>query len=158
MNGGREMKQERIAVLAFVFAALITMGIALLSPCKIQLLRGTGKILGEVIFLLGMALFFWAVIYLRESFQGKVAPVSDRLVTTGPYRWARHPLYLSMIITLVAIAVALRSVWGFLSVFALFVPATVFRARLEENALSEKFGREWIEYTNQTKFLFPSLL
>jgi protein-S-isoprenylcysteine O-methyltransferase Ste14 len=37
----------------------------------------------------------------------------------------------------------------------LFLPAVVYRSRLEERALSGKFGGTWEEYTHQTMFLIP---
>jgi hypothetical protein len=56
---------------------------------------------------------------------------------------------------LVGIGIAFRSLWRMISVLALFLPAVVSRAKLEESALSKKFSSDWGEYANQTKFMIP---
>ena len=76
----------------------------------------------------------------------------ERLVTDGPYRWVRHPLYLSMVVILVGAGIALGGLWGIVKTFLLFLPVLVYRARLEEGALPGKFGQEWDEYFRQTLF------
>jgi protein-S-isoprenylcysteine O-methyltransferase Ste14 len=149
------MKQYRIAGLVFVFTALVTMGIAFLTRSNLPISRESGKVVGVVIFLFGVSFFTWTVIYLRAAFQGTVTPVSDRLVTTGPYRWVRHPLYLSMIIIQIGIGIALRSLGGIISLFLLFFPTVLYRAMLEEKALYRKFGSAWSDYHQSTKFLIP---
>ena len=151
------MNRERSAALLFVISALLAMAICGLTRLSLPLPGVTGKLAGEIVFVLGMALFLWAVISLKESFRGTVAPVSNRLVQTGPYRWIRHPLYLSMIITLIGFALAFRSLWGLISIFAFFLPAVIFRAKLEEKALGEKFGSAWAEYARRTHFIIPFL-
>ena len=115
------------------------------------------KPLGLAIFAVGMLLFAFSVMVLREAFLGNVTPVTGDLVTDGPYRWIRHPLYLSMIITIVSIAVGMRSIWGLVMTAGLFLPCTVLRARLEEAELRSRFGPEWEEYAQRTSFLIPWL-
>ena len=151
------MRKDRIAGAIFVLTALIVLGISVLSRASLPTTRMIGKLIGCFIFLLGMVAFLWVLVHLRDAFRGTVAPVTDQLVTTGPYRWTRHPLYLSMIITLVGIAIALRSLWGVVGVFVLFMPAVVYRAKLEEGALSIKFGSAWNDYVNRTRFIVPFL-
>lgn len=149
------MRKDRIAGAIFVLTALIVLGISVLSRASLPTTRMIGKLIGCFIFLLGMVAFLWVLVHLRDAFRGTVAPVTDQLVTTGPYRWTRHPLYLSMIITLVGIAIALRSLWGVVGVFVLFIPAVVNRAKLEERTLAQKFGQTWLSYATGTYFLIP---
>jgi protein-S-isoprenylcysteine O-methyltransferase Ste14 len=149
------MKRDNCVALAFVLAALFVMGISWLTRSSLPISRSWGKLLGEVIFIFGMAIFVWATVFLREAFRGTVAPVSDQLVQIGPYRWVRHPLYLSMILILIGISIALRSLWGLVGVFALFTPIAIFRARREEEALVKIFKEVWSSYAAQTKLLVP---
>jgi protein-S-isoprenylcysteine O-methyltransferase Ste14 len=151
------MNQEKLAPLFFVSTALTTMVIGWFTRSSLPISREIGKALGEGISLIGMTVFVWTVVHLRKAFLGDVAPVTEKLITLGPYRWVRHPLYLCMMIVLVGIGIAFRSLWGIFSVFTLFVPAAMFRVRLEESALSEKFGSAWEQYANQTKYLIPFL-
>lgn len=149
------MKRNSLAAAVFVLSALAVMGIGWWTRSSLPVSRQVGKSLGQAIFLLGMAGFVWTVAYLRGGFFGEVTPVLERLVKDGPYRRVRHPLYLSMIIMLLGMGLAFRSLWGVVGVFVFFLPSVVFRARLEEQALAEKFGETWGVYTARTCFLLP---
>jgi len=60
-----------------------------------------------------------------------------------------------MIISIIGLAVGMRSIWALIIAFIMFFPFTLLRARLEEAALHNKFGKEWEEYIEQTYFLLP---
>jgi protein-S-isoprenylcysteine O-methyltransferase Ste14 len=149
------MQQESIVGWVFVAGALLVMVISGLTLGSLPISREVGRLAGEIVFVLGMAAFIWAAACLKESFQGTVAPISNQLVQNGPYRRIRHPLYLSMVVILVGITLAFRSIWGIVGVFVLFLPAAVYRARLEEEALALRFGQEWASYAARTSFLIP---
>jgi len=113
------------------------------------------KPFGFVVFVIGMFFFTFSVLFLKEAFHGNVRPVTEKLIREGPYRWIRHPLYLSMIISIIGLVVGMRSLWGLTIAFIMFFPFTILRAKLEEAALHDKFGKEWEEYIEQTNFLLP---
>ena len=106
----------------------------------------------------GMLLFAYTVAFLRAAFLGNVEPVTQNLIQVGPYRWVRHPLYLSMLITILGFSLALRSIAGLAMAVAVFLPLTVLRASLEEASLRAKFGAEWEAYVARTHFLIPLIL
>jgi protein-S-isoprenylcysteine O-methyltransferase Ste14 len=99
-----------------------------------------------------MLLFAVAVATCGRAFLGEVEPVTDRLVTGGPYRLVRHPVYLGMLVTTLGIALALGSIWGLLLVAFAFLPMTLWRVRLEEAALAQRFGRVWEAYAAGTTY------
>jgi protein-S-isoprenylcysteine O-methyltransferase Ste14 len=103
----------------------------------------------------GALLFVVSVVYLKRGFFGEVEPATDNLITTGPYRLVRHPLYLGMFLATVGLAVAFRSLWGLVIGLAVFVPLGLWRARLEEKALVQSFGPEWEDYAAETFFILP---
>ena len=113
------------------------------------------KSLGFGIFVVGSLLFAWSLLHLRGAFTGNVDPVTNRLVTTGPYRFVRHPVYLAMIGMVFGLAIGLRSVLGIALIVLTFIPSAICRARLEEAALEEKFGDAWIAYRSRTRFILP---
>lgn len=115
------------------------------------------KPLGFAIFVAGMLLFAVAAACLKRAFLGDVEPVIGRIVTTGPYRHVRHPLYLGMFAATAGLALAFRSLVGMLITLVVFVPAGIYRAMLEEQALAQKFGADWENYAEQTGFLFPRI-
>jgi protein-S-isoprenylcysteine O-methyltransferase Ste14 len=57
-------------------------------------------------------------------------------------------MYASFTITMLGLDFLLRSVLGILFTFAAFLPSMVWRARLEEQALAQRFGQVWKEYAN----------
>jgi protein-S-isoprenylcysteine O-methyltransferase Ste14 len=151
------MKPGKLAPLFFVITALGTIVIGWFTLSSLPISSAVSKPLGEAIFIVGMIAFTWTIMYLRKAFLGEVLPVTDHLIIKGPYRWVRHPLYFCMIVALLGMGVAFRSLWGILAVPLVFLPAVIYRVRLEEGALSDRFGNKWDEYVNQTKFLIPFL-
>ena len=115
------------------------------------------KPLGFGLFILGMMLFTFAVATLKGAFLGNVKPVTETLVTTGLYKYVRHPVYLGMVISVLGLALGMKSFWGLLCAIVIFVPLGIYRAKLEENALAEAFRYEWNDYVGRTYFMFPPI-
>jgi protein-S-isoprenylcysteine O-methyltransferase Ste14 len=80
------------------------------------------------------------------------------LVTTGPYRFVRHPIYLGLALLAVGQALAFGS-WPAL-IIALFgiIPTLAWRAHAEEQILSRTFGERYAVYRQRTKMIIPHLL
>ncbi|MFQ6101844.1 MAG: methyltransferase family protein [Anaerolineae bacterium] len=151
------MKRGNLAALLHVLSFLIVLGVSMLAEPHLSIPKSVAKPLGLLTFLTGMAVFIWALAHLKGAFFGDIEPVTDRLVNSGPYRFVRHPLYLGMVVSTLGLVLGLRSLWGLVGVFLLFVPAVAYRASLEEKALARTLGREWEDYAAQTSFLFPPL-
>jgi len=62
-----------------------------------------------------------------------------------------------MTIALLGPAVALRSWLGSIAVLLWFLPSENYRAKLEEQALARRFGKEGEDYASQTGFVVPSI-
>jgi protein-S-isoprenylcysteine O-methyltransferase Ste14 len=80
------------------------------------------------------------------------------LVTTGPYRLVRHPIYLGLALLASGNALSFGSGVAFLVVLTGIVPTFVWRARVEERELSRTFGAAFTVYRRQTKMIIPHLL
>ena len=79
------------------------------------------------------------------------------LVRTGPYSRVRHPIYLGLMLFLVALAVGLGH-WGQLLVaLPLFVAGTAIRTSVEDNLLEQRFGSAFRDYRSSTPALIPRL-
>ncbi len=151
------MKRQDLPALLHVLAGLTALGVSFWTRSDGLIPRHVARPLGMSVFALGMALFTWALVYLKGAFLGNVLPVTDRLIRGGPYRWIRHPLYLGMVVALLGLSVAMGSLWGVAGVLAVFLPAGACRAREEEKALARRFGQEWQDYADETCFLIPAL-
>jgi len=90
---------------------------------------------------------FWSLhVEIRQEHQ---------LVLSGPYRFMRHPTYLSMLMELGSIGLLTQSAISSAIVLVLFVPAVLWRIRIEEEALVQKFGEAYTTYQRTTPAVFP---
>ncbi len=110
--------------------------------------------LGLAVFLSGGCYRLWAIRTLGRFYSHRVR-IRDRhrIVTTGPYRFTRHPAYAGMILANAGVAVYFcnRVTWVvFLFVLA---PAIVARIAVEEKMLFELAG--YADYAKGKKRLFP---
>jgi protein-S-isoprenylcysteine O-methyltransferase Ste14 len=97
------------------------------------------KLLGLALILAGYALGSYALVENR-FFSGMVRIQTERghqVVSTGPYRWIRHPGYAGALITYFGTPLFLDSVWGFIPVI-LFSVTLVIRTSLEDRTLQEE--------------------
>ncbi len=114
--------------------------------------------LGLAVFAGGIALQVAAFRALGSLYTSRLGmQPGHRLVTGGPYRWVRHPGYLSNIVCLAGMGLALSSLIG-LGLALLVVPLIVQRIGSEEEMLAAEFGAEYERYRRQTRWRLLPLL
>ena len=86
---------------------------------------------------LATALTVWGMWTLRRSFS--ITVEARQLVTGGPYRWVRHPIYLGEMLTALAVAIW-RFSWLNLGIAVAFVAIQLVRSREEERKLARVFA------------------
>ena len=79
------------------------------------------------------------------------------LVTCGPYRVVRHPIYTSMLCLFLGIGVAVSPPLLLTVAAILFVAGTEIRVRLEERLLASHFGGTFTEYRRRVPAYIPFL-
>jgi len=136
-----------------VICLTVNLVVSLFYPTGI----GIPREFGVIVLICGFLIFGYVLIYLRRGFFGETKPVLDRLVTNGPYRFCRHPLYLSFIIILLGIDLLLGSLIGLAFTLAVSIPNAVYRGKVEDRFLSERFGKEWSDYAKKVGFILPKL-
>jgi len=77
------------------------------------------------------------------------------LMTAGPYRLVRHPIYSGMLGMLVATGIAVTRWWWLPIGVVLYVAGTLIRARAEEQLLREQFGAAYDAYAARVPALIP---
>ena len=116
------------------------------------------KILSLLIFLFGYAFSSYALMENR-FFSGMVRIQTERdhhVISTGPYRWVRHPGYAGAIINYIAVPFLLDSLWTLIpAVISMIV--IIIRTALEDQTLQNKLPG-YREYTRQVKYrLIPGI-
>jgi protein-S-isoprenylcysteine O-methyltransferase Ste14 len=118
----------------------------------------TAKVATVIVIVLGYMLGTWALVE-NKFFSGIVRIQNDRghrVVTTGPYRFIRHPGYAGALWTYLAIPILLDSIWAFIPAL-LLVGALVLRTSLEDQTLQAELPG-YKEYTQKTRYrLFPGI-
>jgi protein-S-isoprenylcysteine O-methyltransferase Ste14 len=109
---------------------------------------------GLALFFLGLALAVWARLHIGSNWGTPMSKKDEpELVTSGPYRWVRHPIYSGLILAVAGIALAV-SWWGLIAVALLFW-FFVYSATREEAYLTERFPDSYPAYRRSTKMLIP---
>jgi protein-S-isoprenylcysteine O-methyltransferase Ste14 len=80
-----------------------------------------------------------------------------KLITQGPYRIVRNPIYAGMFGMLVATGLAVGRWWVMLIAVILFWIGNSIRIRSEEKLLHETFGAEFEDYRRRVPAMFPRL-
>jgi protein-S-isoprenylcysteine O-methyltransferase Ste14 len=78
---------------------------------------------------------------------------SDKLITGGPFRWIRHPMYLSLMLFLVPLVIEYYNWWRLL-VLIIFVVNMVIKMFFEEKALQLRFP-DYASYMQHSKRVIP---
>jgi protein-S-isoprenylcysteine O-methyltransferase Ste14 len=114
--------------------------------------RGVGALLG----LVAVPAALWVFTSIGRNVSETVLTKRDHeLVTTGPYRWVRHPLYTTGAVLLLAIGLMAAN-WFILLFAALaIVSLRLVVIPLEERELVSKFGDEYRRYMAQTGRFLP---
>lgn len=115
------------------------------------------RALGAVLAVGGILFALWAVHTLGSNITAThYTRQGHALITTGPYRWIRHPLYTGGAISMLGI-IAMTGVW--VTGIALMVALTVLIARvpLEEANLVEAFGDVYRDYSARTGRFLPKV-
>lgn len=112
--------------------------------------------LGELLIILGV-FFRWIIIKsLGKYFTVDVSIKEDHQIKKeGFYKFVRHPSYSFALLTFLGLGLFLNN-W--ISLIVVFIPvfaAFLYRIKIEEHALTEKFGQEYIQYKEKTKMLIP---
>ena len=96
---------------------------------------------------------------LGTSFTGEVRVRDDqRVVTSGPYRFVRHPSYTAGILLVGGLGIALGTWLGAALGTALSVAGYAYRVAVEERALATKLGDPYREYMMRTKRFIPFVI
>jgi protein-S-isoprenylcysteine O-methyltransferase Ste14 len=111
------------------------------------------KALSSILMIVGNAAVVVILSRLGRSFS--ILPEARRLVTTGPYRLVRHPLYLAEAVATIGIFIQYLSIWAALLVIAQFA-FQLIRMECEEQVLRKAFP-DYEAYSRRIARIIPGI-
>lgn len=113
--------------------------------------------IGQAMLFLGLALSIWARIHMGRDWGMPMSVKSEPvLVTSGPYRRVRHPIYSGILLASLGTAIAVSWVWLYAVVWGGVY--FLYSAVIEERNLLIQFPTTYPEYRRTTKMLIPFIL
>lgn len=110
--------------------------------------------LGIALLVLGLGFGIWARVHIGRNWGTPMTQKYEpELVTSGPYRLVRHPIYSGILVAGVGTAVALS--WMWLTAVALAAIYFTYSAIVEERYMAEQFPDTYPPYKRSTKMLVP---
>jgi protein-S-isoprenylcysteine O-methyltransferase Ste14 len=114
-------------------------------------------VIGALICVLGIAVAVWARVDLGRNWGMPMTQKSEpELVTSGPYRLVRHPIYSGLLVAVVGTALV-TNLLGLL-IAALLTAYFYYCAMIEERNLDTIFPAAYPAYRSRTKMLIPYVL
>ena len=115
------------------------------------------RLLGLAVALGGTMVLVWASAALGRFLVHEAAILQDHaLVTSGPYRFLRHPIYAGYLALLLGSSLGLLNAW-LLLLWPLSLLGILLQVGSEERLLSSKFGQAYRRYAGRTGQLVPRL-
>jgi protein-S-isoprenylcysteine O-methyltransferase Ste14 len=162
-RGARQLDKKKATEPAVAMFSLFLFGIIvvpiLVGYARVGVLPSYVFYPGLVIMIMGFAISYWGVLTLGHFWSGIVRVIPDhKVVQEGPYRFVRHPIYASEILSLIGLGLALQS-WVALLIILIAEGAWYGnRIRIEEKFLTAELGDEYIQYMKSVKRIIPHIL
>jgi len=114
--------------------------------------------IGIGVMLLGLILRHWSIVSLGKFFRTTIElQKGQKVIDNGPYRHIRHPSYAGIILFFIGYGIVSKD-WLSLGVaVCLPIASLVYRIQIEEKALAEGMGQDYVAYQKRTKKLLPGI-
>ena len=161
LRAGRGLSRDLTYVLMYVTVAAAVIAAQVLGR-RGGLLWPGGRIwpvvTGLTLIVACVAIRAWSIITLGRFFQYSIRIQSGHtVVTTGPYRFVRHPSYTGLILGVAGYALACGDVWSLVAAAALAGFGLTVRIRVEERQLRNSQGADYATFAAHHKRLIPGL-
>jgi protein-S-isoprenylcysteine O-methyltransferase Ste14 len=154
MKRGRQSwgREVRVRVLLIVLVTILI---------RVRAFHGGGihsttwrSVVGMVLWAAGLAFAIWARLHIGRNWGTPMSQKDEpELVTSGPYRLVRHPIYTGILVAGVGTAIALS--WSWLLIVAVTGIYFIYSAIVEERYMTTQFPDTYEAYKRSTKMLVP---
>jgi protein-S-isoprenylcysteine O-methyltransferase Ste14 len=157
-KGGRKRDRGSRVLIAVSLGATIAVASLAASVAPSLGVPVAVQVVGVVLMSLGLATRVWAVAALGGAFRTTVEVDPDQaVVTSGPYRWIRHPSYAGLLLIVAGLGLAVGNWLSVAACLLLPLPAFAWRIHVEEAELSRVLGDAYRAYRTRTARLIPGL-
>jgi protein-S-isoprenylcysteine O-methyltransferase Ste14 len=156
-RGGAARDRATRALIAVTLGIAVAVAAVTATQAAPQI-AGPYRATGLIVMWLGLGIRVWAIATLGRAFRTTVeVDPGQAVVSSGPYRWVRHPSYSGLLLFVIGCGLAAGN-WLALVVCALLpLPALLRRIQVEEAELISVLGDRYRVYQAQTKRLIPGL-
>jgi protein-S-isoprenylcysteine O-methyltransferase Ste14 len=146
-----------VALLIIVVGAVVIRALGAGGPNGLTIHDPGVRAIGAALVVCGLGLAVWARVMLGRNW-GMPMTEKDQpeLVTSGPYRFVRHPIYSGIVLATAGTALAVSLGW--LVVAGVICVYFGYSAVMEERILTEQFPEAYPPYQERTKMLIPFLV
>jgi len=110
------------------------------------------RLYGGIVVAIAIAIAAWALLqFFREGTEVRPDRPDDVLLTGGPYRYSRNPLYIALTLVQVTAAIWLDNLWVLLLTPLSVLVITLYAIRREERYLEQRFGAEFLAYRERVR-------
>jgi protein-S-isoprenylcysteine O-methyltransferase Ste14 len=137
----------------FWYALAVLAGFVLERRWPLPIIAGRSSKIAGVIFVLGwMAVAFASIGRFRRS-KTSIVPIrsADALVLSGPYRYSRNPMYVSLALLTIGCGLLLATWWPILLLVPTLVIVQQFVILPEERYLRRRFGTDYETYAGRVR-------
>ncbi len=145
----------RIIILIFIVFLIFWPGTGqLIGANSLPFKSSAAQALGLFLCACGIAFAIWARVNIGRNWGMPMSlKEGHELVTSGPYRFVRHPIYIGILFALLTSTLVGGYFW--LLVFFLFGIYFVYASKTEEGIMTRQFPDQYPAYKKRTKMLIP---
>ena len=114
-------------------------------------------ITGCILATLGLAVWVWGFATIPSLSSGHYILPKQELITTGAFRFVRHPIYLGVFLLWMALAAASASIMILVVAITYVIPVYLLYIRSEERMMLAHFGASYRAYQAHTGMILPRL-
>jgi protein-S-isoprenylcysteine O-methyltransferase Ste14 len=160
MSGGPFAEKEPAQKIIMSIASIGFVGLVVLPAIDHRLhwsqMSAYGALAGDALVLLGWLGIF--LVFRENSFSSATIELAadQTVISTGPYAWVRHPMYVAGLVMLLGVPIALGSWWSTLIVAAI-LPALIWRLIDEERFLLRNLPG-YADYCDRVRYRLVPLI
>jgi protein-S-isoprenylcysteine O-methyltransferase Ste14 len=157
-RGGTARDRATRVLIAITLGTSIALAATIASRTAAPRIAAPYRAAGLIAMWVGLAIRVWAIAALGRAFRTTVeVDPGQPVVSSGPYRWIRHPSYSGLLLFTTGFGLTTGS-WLALAICAVVpVPALLRRIHVEEVELAAVLGDPYRAYQGQTKRLIPGV-